>query len=324
MLFCDACDRGMYGVLSIWAIGLTSFGYLGWHMDCLDPPLDSTPDGSWICPLCRCAPLPLQEDIDPPIFPTHSVAASPAPSVASSSRSPIEQKSRMRAATRVKHKAKDDSEIDELPRLRHKVESETRTFHRPRGRPKGKGKALSDVKGKGKARASQNLEATFPTLKLPRKMRLLKRSRSHSTDPRPSTTRKVRLVVRKPRTVPDEDEEDTENNGSLSHMFEGVLTLEESSTSSTRVLDADKTLFNRSRARAEVCVQYFESYSPLMGILPAKNRTSGGTSTVTVRFTHAWSWNTHHAGTVSQSLGDVRTCSRPPHSSFSCASLHLY
>src|ERR1700733_186701 len=25
---------------------------LGWHYDCLDPPLDGPPDGNWNCPLC--------------------------------------------------------------------------------------------------------------------------------------------------------------------------------------------------------------------------------------------------------------------------------
>lgn len=33
LLFCDACDKGF-------------------HMECLDPPLDSLPTGRWICPVC--------------------------------------------------------------------------------------------------------------------------------------------------------------------------------------------------------------------------------------------------------------------------------
>ena len=34
---------------------------LGWHYDCLDPPLDGLPDGNWNCPLCP--PLPEEEYI---------------------------------------------------------------------------------------------------------------------------------------------------------------------------------------------------------------------------------------------------------------------
>lgn len=33
LLFCDACDKGF-------------------HMECLDPPLESLPNGRWICPVC--------------------------------------------------------------------------------------------------------------------------------------------------------------------------------------------------------------------------------------------------------------------------------
>ena len=34
MLICDGCSRG-------------------WHLACLTPPLDSVPDGRWLCPNCR-------------------------------------------------------------------------------------------------------------------------------------------------------------------------------------------------------------------------------------------------------------------------------
>ncbi|PCH42315.1 hypothetical protein WOLCODRAFT_49487, partial [Wolfiporia cocos MD-104 SS10] len=39
MIFCDGCDRG-------------------WHMDCLQPPLEETPPGRWLCPLCLENPPP--------------------------------------------------------------------------------------------------------------------------------------------------------------------------------------------------------------------------------------------------------------------------
>ena len=37
LLFCDACDKGF-------------------HMECLDPPLEKLPTGRWICPICVPAP----------------------------------------------------------------------------------------------------------------------------------------------------------------------------------------------------------------------------------------------------------------------------
>lgn len=228
-------------------------------MDCLDPPLDSTPDGSWICPLCPCAPLPPQQESGLPHFP---ISASPPPSVASSSRSPypIGQKIRQSALPNATRNDHDESDIDgnEPPRMRHKPEP---VVSRGRGRPKGKGKAKAsaDIKGKGKARPLHAPEASSPTLKSTPRLRLSMRSRSRSVDPPAPTTRKVRLVVRRPRAVPDEDEDDADHDGSPSNMFEGVLKPEEYNTYHTRILDSDKSLFNRSRSRAEVCFQYVES-----------------------------------------------------------------
>ncbi|KAF8529811.1 hypothetical protein JB92DRAFT_610731 [Gautieria morchelliformis] len=224
-------------------------------MDCLDPPLDSTPDGSWICPLCPCGPLPPQEQVGDPAF--HS-PSSPGPSLASSSRSPhrLDPKPRARSSTKRNSIAQDESEIDgdEPPRMRHKTELGARADNKGRNKTRGKGKGPADVKGKGKARASQTLEEPSPTLKLPPKLRLPMRSRSRSADPPVFPTRKVRLVVRKPRIARDEGERGNEDDSSR-HMFEGVLKPEEYSTHNTRVLDTDKTLFSRSRTRAEVCCQ---------------------------------------------------------------------
>jgi hypothetical protein len=231
-------------------------------MDCLNPPLDSTPDGSWICPLCPRGPLPPQQEIGGPAFQSHPLPSSPAPSLASSSGSPhhLAPKSRARTFTKRYSIAQDESDMDgdEPPRMRHKTESEARADTKGRSKTKGKGRGPTDVKGKGKGRASQMLEESSPTLKLPPRLRLSVRSRSRSVDPPVFPTRKVRLVVRKPRKVHDKVERRNEDDGSLSHMFEGVLKPEEYSINNTRVLDADKSLFSRSRTRAEVCVGRLE------------------------------------------------------------------
>ena len=42
IILCDKCDRGC-------------------HMFCLCPPLETIPDGDWVCPLCRYVPSRWQE-----------------------------------------------------------------------------------------------------------------------------------------------------------------------------------------------------------------------------------------------------------------------
>ena len=52
----------------------------------------------------------------------------------------------------------------------------------------------------------------------------------------------VRLVVRKPKGLHDDKDDNEQDNGS--HMFEGVLKPEEYSTTNTHVVDSDKSFFN--------------------------------------------------------------------------------
>ncbi|KAG2058506.1 hypothetical protein BDR06DRAFT_1018300 [Suillus hirtellus] len=44
ILLCDFCDRG-------------------WHMDCMQPPLEETPPGTWHCPMCPPSLFPLESDV---------------------------------------------------------------------------------------------------------------------------------------------------------------------------------------------------------------------------------------------------------------------
>ena len=57
LLICDACDKGF-------------------HMECLDPPITSLPEGRWVCPVCvpqpnrRRGPIrPLIQPLDTPVLP---------------------------------------------------------------------------------------------------------------------------------------------------------------------------------------------------------------------------------------------------------------
>ena len=47
-------------------------GSSGWHMDCLDPPLEENPEGSWYCPQCitspDSAPLPIDQELSEPLL----------------------------------------------------------------------------------------------------------------------------------------------------------------------------------------------------------------------------------------------------------------
>ncbi|KAG1734123.1 hypothetical protein EDB19DRAFT_1728323 [Suillus lakei] len=44
ILLCDFCDRG-------------------WHMDCMQPPLEETPPGTWHCPMCPPSLFPLESEV---------------------------------------------------------------------------------------------------------------------------------------------------------------------------------------------------------------------------------------------------------------------
>ncbi|GJJ08283.1 hypothetical protein Clacol_002493 [Clathrus columnatus] len=198
MLFCDACDRG-------------------WHMDCLDPPLDSTPNGSWTCPLCPPIP-PLPPELETQEFGMGQnglgFTASPPPLAINNSTNHVNDEG---------------------------INARSRSTNRPRkdrtqevgGTHRGRFRVHSNNTGRKGPRAS-----TVPASSL-------------SPEQSPAR-RKVRLLVKSPKKrIDEEEEEDNEDEDEPTHMFEGILTPEQCSVTLTSIFESDKSFFNKARVRAE-------------------------------------------------------------------------
>lgn len=52
MLLCDGCDKGLSTIFHTFCNLMKSILLLGFHMDCLDPPLLEIPQGNWYCDEC--------------------------------------------------------------------------------------------------------------------------------------------------------------------------------------------------------------------------------------------------------------------------------
>jgi len=198
---------------------------IGWHMDCLDPPLDVAPKGSWICPLCEAAGLVPKVTPHPVELHLPNTPSIPGPSTSRLK----DSKSVSRAADKMEVDGQGEAEV-------------TQPVRRGRGRPKGSKKLSRDMNGKGRARATVVEDSSSPTRRV-----------TSSPEVAGPGRRKVKLVVRKPRHIIESDEEEEEPS-SPTNMFEDVLTPEQYNTTNTNILDSDKSLFNRAKTRAEVCV----------------------------------------------------------------------
>ncbi|KAF9266517.1 hypothetical protein L218DRAFT_996694 [Marasmius fiardii PR-910] len=219
ILFCDSCDRG-------------------WHMDCLDPPLEEPPTGRWSCPQCPPVDEFEVEDSEPEevivVDDTHSTdGPMRETSVASSSRSHIPP-SQSRKIPKTKRRGrpprpKPDSEVEE-------VEVEVRTPAR-RGRPP-KAATQSPKKGKGRLilEDSEDGDEEIPQSS----SRQSKRIRISA----PSIPR-VRLRLGKGKEREDEE---------LKGMFDDFLGEKERDITNTTVTNADIQRFQRSRDIAEAKV----------------------------------------------------------------------
>ncbi|KAJ7221010.1 hypothetical protein B0H12DRAFT_311714 [Mycena haematopus] len=197
ILFCDSCDRG-------------------WHMDCLEPPVEDMPVGKWYCPRCP-----------------NAVETEREPSVASSSHSATPRTRKGKAkATPIPSDNESDDEDESDDDQEEKVEAVKRT----RGRPRG-----SEPTRKPKRPRVDSHEQASPS-------RAAKRKRTRplplpSAPPLPTPT--VRLRIPKARRRRHEDEEPP-------GLFDEILTLDERDTSKTAIAVPDKQKFDKSRAVAEV------------------------------------------------------------------------
>ncbi|KAI0346560.1 hypothetical protein BDW22DRAFT_1303490, partial [Trametopsis cervina] len=197
LLLCDHCDRG-------------------WHMDCLNPPLDNTPSGDWYCPTC----LPLKQgkpeaasiaEFEPVDFiASCAPSAEPIrqPSVASSSRAVISDES------------EGEPEADPTP-----GPSKPSTRRKPR--PEG------DVS------VPQTPSSPIQALRRPR-------IRISSPKPPPPPIIRLKLPARGKGKEREEEQEDAKG------MFDDFLADEDRDVAATSISGADKARFEYSRVTAEV------------------------------------------------------------------------
>ena len=227
-------------------------------MDCLQPPLDEAPAGTWYCPLCEGAStqdvqfapqpdvhhptkVPLATELPIPFHPTpgpehptklppEHIAAIRSSSVASSSRLTDKRRHGTIGAT-------DESEVD--------VDGEatptaTRSKSKKKQRPKGKTPMRDD----------SEVEEATPAARSHKRPRVQISSPAPPSLPtqRPGTGLRIRLPFRDKGKARDDDSSDPPKG-----MFDDILSPEDRETAETNILPADKQRFEKSRVSAEVC-----------------------------------------------------------------------
>lgn len=220
MLFCDVCDRG-------------------WHMYCMDPPVEEDPEGAWYCPQC-VSEVPQQHAT--PYEQPSSPLPHREPSVASSSRShAASNNSHAKARSAGKGKGKalavitDDSELD----VEVDVEREI-------GTPIATGRPIRN-KRPSKRKAAQSRNEDYSEDEVTLSARQPKRRRTEVSSAMASTSL-PRLTLRfstqqKGKGKEREDEE--------KGMFDDFLLPEQRDTMKTTVDGSDRQRFDRTRQLAE-------------------------------------------------------------------------
>jgi hypothetical protein len=215
---------------------------LGWHMDCLQPPLSESPPGKWHCPICP--PL----DANGLLFsePQHNPNALPfrESSIASSSRS----------VPRYKNKGKGRAIFTD------ESEAELDAQDSPSA-IKGKAKQKYSRKGKARAISDDDEDDELPVRRQPKKVRM--RVRSPSPPPQPRVVVRLRLPARGKGKEREEEE-------SRKGMFDDILGLQERDTSKTTVNFADKQRFERSRLLADVSKPFIRRCSLILRCMQEK------------------------------------------------------
>ena len=227
----------------------------GWHMDCLQPPLDDAPSGDWSCP--NCPPRePTQLEDAPYSVPTPDHAnpnqhfvLPPTPrarehSVASSSRSAPRTTTRSKRKGKARAVTTDESEVDADGEIEAEVEVDVEVTPVPakkKGKPPGRSKKESEP-----PEEAMQPEPSRPPL---RNVRLRLSSPAPPVPP-PKPTPVIRLKLTTKTAKGKEREEEPDE--SKKSMFEDLLSVEDRDTSQTQIQNSDKARFDRSRSEAEV------------------------------------------------------------------------
>lgn len=213
---------------------------LGWHMDCLKPPLEEAPTGKWHCPMCP--PLPPPEFPQPP----HEIQTELHPDI---------------------HIATDQDSPSNFQLARASSVTSTSYSHEPQTR------AVSSRKGKGKAIFTDESEVESP---LTRRQHRAKNNSKGNTrtseteeedpdlDPTPRAIKRMklklgiqppppsRMVVRLKLPPKSKGKEREEEEPLRKDMFEDLLSAEDRDTSRTVIEASDKARYEDSRTQAEV------------------------------------------------------------------------
>ena len=210
-------------------------------MDCLNPPLEQEPPGTWYCPICAqtVSELPaMEQTLSPEV---DFIASCPPPppirevSVASSSRS-----AGLNGAARNQKKGKaralttDESEVD--------VDDTKTPTRSSRRKSTAKGKAPID----GPLRVENEAEAEEDPLPGSSRPNKRPRVRLSVPPPKPPTIR-LRLP---PRAKGKERAEDPDEN--RRGMFDDLLPAEDRDVGATVISHSDKLRFDKSRSLADV------------------------------------------------------------------------
>ena len=215
---------------------------LGWHMDCLRPPLEEAPKGKWHCPIC------------PPLSFSDIFQSVPPPGIQ------VEFQSEVYATT-------DHGSPSSFQPIRASSVASTSYSHEPQTR------ATSTRRGKGKATFTDESEIESPLTR--RQLRLMnngkgktRMSETEEEEPDPDPTPKgvkrmklrlgtqlqtpSRMVVRLKLPPMSKGKEREEEEPPGKDIFEDLLSAEDRDTSKTMVETSDKSKFEKSRTKAEV------------------------------------------------------------------------
>ncbi|KAF8312486.1 hypothetical protein DL93DRAFT_2082064 [Clavulina sp. PMI_390] len=195
LLFCDNCDRG-------------------WHYDCLDPPLPSTPEGNWHCPLC---PPPQEGETDLDAEGDMDVEASGAEEAEGDEEEAYDEED-----------PDASMEVDEQPSAPAATPKPKKK--RSRSRPRPRPTVARTPASSRKARAPPRTPA---------------RSHHATSNDKHSSNQRVTLRLRLSKGGRQQEEDERKS------QFESFLAPEEYDTTKSVIVSDDKSRFERSRVSAE-------------------------------------------------------------------------
>lgn len=188
--------------------------YLGWHYDCLDPPLDGPPEGNWNCPLCP--PLPEEDDQ------THDE----------------DEEAEVELEESGVDEVGEDEEEDEVPAMVTEDETTSKptvTPKRKKSRPKSRSRPSTSHRTPASSRKAR------PSQRTPART-------NHKAPGGPATQQRVTFRLRLGSGRNQKNASDEEKKS----QFETFLAPEDYDTSKSAIMLDDKGRYDKSRIAAEV------------------------------------------------------------------------